>query len=154
MVSYSGLVTCDTTTYASSGLPPYYFKLLPERKMKGFEHPITVYQYVGITMKSIFGMALAMKMPENTSLLGRKKEIDLFVNCLEACNRFGQRQMLAFEGTRGSGKSRLLNHLAQLGRSAGCRYRVLPCSFGTLPLPTPDSHGTLQPLGQCTWALD
>lgn len=51
MMSYPGLVTCDTTTNANSGLPPYYFKELPERKMKGFKHPITVYQYVGITTK-------------------------------------------------------------------------------------------------------
>uniref|UniRef100_A0A672TKS7 Guanylate cyclase domain-containing protein n=1 Tax=Strigops habroptila TaxID=2489341 RepID=A0A672TKS7_STRHB len=133
MVSYSGLVTCDTTTYASSGLPPYYFKLLPERKMKGFEHPITVYQYVGITMKreavgegaSKRDSSLLSSTPQQLFFLlvftGRKKEIDLFVNCLEACNRFGQRQMLAFEGTRGSGKSRLLNHLAQLGRSVNVR---------------------------------
>lgn len=85
---------------------------------------------------------------------GRKKEIDLFVSCLEASNHFGQRHMLAFEGTRGSGKSQLLNHLAQLGQSAGCRYRGLPCGFRTLLLPIPDSHGTLQPLGQYTLALD
>ncbi|KQL60883.1 hypothetical protein AAES_03866 [Amazona aestiva] len=52
---------------------------------------------------------------------GWKKEIDLFVNCLEAFNHFGQRHMLAFEGMRGSGKSQLLNHLAQLGQCAGCR---------------------------------
>ncbi|XP_033928991.1 adenylate cyclase type 10-like [Melopsittacus undulatus] len=122
MMSYSGLVTCDTTTYASSGLPSCYFKELPEREMKGFKHPVTVYEYVGITIKSVFGMALPTKMPDNASLLGRKKEIDLFVNCLEASNRFGQRHILAFEGTRGSGKSQLLNHLAQLGQSAG--YRV------------------------------
>ncbi|XP_061210801.1 adenylate cyclase type 10-like, partial [Neopsephotus bourkii] len=51
MVSYSGLVTCDTSTYASSGLPSCYFKELPERKIKGFKHPVTVYQYVGITSK-------------------------------------------------------------------------------------------------------
>lgn len=51
MVSYSGLVTCDTTTYANSGLPSCCFKELPERQMKGFKHPVTVYQYVGITTK-------------------------------------------------------------------------------------------------------
>ncbi|KAM8984016.1 adenylate cyclase type 10-like [Ara ararauna] len=69
MMTYSGLVTCDTTTYANSRLPTYYFKKLPERKMKGFKHPHTVYQYVGITTKSIFGMGLTMKMPDNASLL-------------------------------------------------------------------------------------
>lgn len=98
-------------------------------------------------------------MPQHLIFLfvftGRKKEIDLFVNCLEASNRFGQRHILAFEGTRGSGKSQLLNHLAQLGQSAGYRYRVFSCcSFGTLLLSIPDSHGTLQPLGQCALALD
>ena len=51
MVHYPGLVSCDAVTYASSRLPPYYFKELPERKMKGLSHPGTVYQYVGITKK-------------------------------------------------------------------------------------------------------
>ncbi|KAK4809486.1 hypothetical protein QYF61_014798 [Mycteria americana] len=51
MVHYPGLVSCDAATYAASQLPPYYFKELPERKMKGLSHPGTVYQYVGITEK-------------------------------------------------------------------------------------------------------
>lgn len=49
MVHYPGLVSCDAATYAASRLPPYYFKELPERKMKGISHPGTLYQYVGIT---------------------------------------------------------------------------------------------------------
>lgn len=102
--------------------------------------------------------SLLSSMPQQLIFLfvftGRKKEIDLFVNCLEASNRFGQRHILAFEGARGAGKSQLLNHLSQLGQSAGCRYRVLSCSFGTLLLSIPESHGTLQPLGQCALALD
>lgn len=51
MVHYPGLVSCDAATYAASQLPPYYFKQLPERKMKGLSHPGTIYQYVGITKR-------------------------------------------------------------------------------------------------------
>ncbi|XP_052635703.1 adenylate cyclase type 10-like [Harpia harpyja] len=98
MVHYPGLVSCDAVTYASSRLPPYYFKELPERKMKGLSHPGTVYQYVGITKKSIFGMGLAKKRSEYAPLLGREKEIDLFGSCLKAYEDLGQRHILAFEG--------------------------------------------------------
>ncbi|XP_069630019.1 adenylate cyclase type 10-like, partial [Haliaeetus albicilla] len=121
MVHYPGLVSCDAVTYASSRLPPYYFKELPERKMKGLSHPGTVYQYVGITKKSIFGMGLAKKRSEYAPLLGREKEIDLFGSCLKAYEDLGQRHILAFEGTMGSGKSHLLTELAYLGQAAGHR---------------------------------
>ncbi|XP_074874611.1 adenylate cyclase type 10-like [Buteo buteo] len=121
MVRYPGLVSCDAVTYASSRLPPYYFKELPERKMKGVGHPGTVYQYVGITKKSIFGMGLAKKRSEYAPLLGREKEIDLFGSCLKAYEDSGQRHILAFEGTMGSGKSHLLTELAYLGQAAGHR---------------------------------
>ncbi|XP_052632500.1 adenylate cyclase type 10-like, partial [Harpia harpyja] len=121
MVHYPGLVSCDAVTYASSRLPPYYFKELPERKMKGLSRPGTVYQYVGITKKSIFGMGLAKKRSEYAPLLGREKEIDLFGSCLKAYEDLGQRHILAFEGTMGSGKSHLLTELAYLGQAAGHR---------------------------------
>lgn len=49
MVNYPGLVSCDAVTYAASRLPPHYFKELPDRQMKGLEHPGTVYEYLGIT---------------------------------------------------------------------------------------------------------
>ncbi|XP_050769781.1 adenylate cyclase type 10-like [Gymnogyps californianus] len=121
MVHYPGLVSCDAATYAASRLPPYYFKELPERKMKGLSHPGTIYQYVGITKRSTFGMGLTKKRSEYVPLLGREKEIDLFVRCLKAYEDFGQRHILAFEGTMGSGKSHLLTELAYLGQVAGHR---------------------------------
>lgn len=83
---------------------------------------------------------------------GREKEIDLFVRCLKAYEDFGQRHILAFEGTMGSGKSHLLTELAYLGQEAGHRYRFL--ALGHCPCPSPDSHGTLHPLCWCTWPLD
>ncbi|XP_075377318.1 LOW QUALITY PROTEIN: adenylate cyclase type 10-like [Mycteria americana] len=121
MVHYPGLVSCDAATYAASQLPPYYFKELPERKMKGLSHPGTVYQYVGITEKSIFGMALTKERSEYVPLLGREKEVDLFVSCLKAYEDLGEGHILAFEGTVGSGKSHLLTELAYLGQAAGHR---------------------------------
>lgn len=54
---------------------------------------------------------------------GRKQEIDLFVSCLKAYRDLGERNVLAFEGTAGSGKSHLLAELAYLGQDAGHRYR-------------------------------
>ncbi|KAM6234893.1 adenylate cyclase type 10-like [Spheniscus humboldti] len=121
MVHYPGLVSCDAVTYAASQLPPCYFKELPEREMKGLRHPGTVYQYVGVTEESIFGMALTKKRSEHVPLLGREKEIDLFVSCLKAYKALGQRHILAFEGPMGSGKSHLLTELAYLGQAAGHR---------------------------------
>ncbi|KAM9264318.1 adenylate cyclase type 10-like [Morus bassanus] len=121
MMHYPGLVSCDAATYAASRLPPYYFKELPERNMKGISHPGTLYQYVGITKESIFGMGLTKERSEYAPLLGREKEIDLFVSCLKAYKELGQRHILAFEGMMGSGKSHLLTELAYLGQAAGHR---------------------------------
>ncbi|KAM6414148.1 adenylate cyclase type 10 [Rhynochetos jubatus] len=52
---------------------------------------------------------------------GQQKEIDLFVSCLKAYEDLGKSHILAFEGTRGSGKSHLLTELARLGQAAGHR---------------------------------
>ncbi|PKU27218.1 adenylate cyclase type 10-like [Limosa lapponica baueri] len=52
MVHYPGLVSWDAVTYAASRLPPYYFRELPEREMKGISQPGPVCQYVGITKES------------------------------------------------------------------------------------------------------
>ncbi|KAM6032727.1 adenylate cyclase type 10-like isoform 1-T1 [Theristicus caerulescens] len=119
MVHYPGLVSCDAATYAASRLPPWCFKELPEREMKGVGHPGTVYQYVGITEESMLGMGLTKERSEDVPLLGREKEVDLFVSCLKAYEDLGQRHILAFEGTMGSGTSHLLTELAYLGQAAG-----------------------------------
>ncbi|PKU30253.1 adenylate cyclase type 10 [Limosa lapponica baueri] len=119
MVHYPGLVSCDAVTYDASRLPHYYFRELPEREMKGIIQPGPVYQYVGITEESIFGLGFPKKRSEYIPLLGRKQEIDLFLGCLNAYRDLGQRNILAFEGTTGSGKSHLLTELASLGSGAG-----------------------------------
>ncbi|XP_014816193.1 PREDICTED: LOW QUALITY PROTEIN: adenylate cyclase type 10 [Calidris pugnax] len=121
MGHYPGLVSCDAVTYAASRLPPYYFRELPEREMKGISQPGPVYQYMGITEEGIFGLGLPKKRSEYVPLLGRKQETDLFVGCLTAYRDFGQGNILAFEGTTGSGKSHLLAELASLGQGAGHR---------------------------------
>ncbi|KAM6336772.1 adenylate cyclase type 10 [Alca torda] len=121
MVHYPGLVSCDAVTYAASRLPASYFKKLPEREMKGLSQPVLAYQYMGVTEESIFGVGLTKKRWEYVPLLGRKQETDLFVSCLNAYRDSGQRNILAFEGTMGFGKSHLLTELASLGQDAGHR---------------------------------
>ncbi|XP_054667428.1 adenylate cyclase type 10-like [Grus americana] len=121
MVQYPGLVSCDAVTYAASRLPPYCFKELPAREMKGISCPDTIYQYVGIAKRSMFCMGLAKERSEYVPLLGREKELDLFASCLKAYKDLGRRHILAFEGTMGSGKSHLLTELAYLGQAAGHR---------------------------------
>ncbi|XP_068264110.1 adenylate cyclase type 10-like [Nyctibius grandis] len=121
MMHYPGLVSCDARTYAASRLPPYFFKELPEQKMKGISNPGSVYQYLGINEEIVFGMGLTKTSSEYRSLLGRDKEIELFCRCLKAYGESGQRHILAFEGTTVSGKSRLLAELAYLGQAAGHR---------------------------------
>ncbi|XP_074465209.1 adenylate cyclase type 10-like [Larus michahellis] len=125
MVHYPGLVSCDAVTYAASRLPASYFKELPEREMKGLRQPGPVYQYVGVTEESIFGVGLTKKRSEYVPLLGRKQETDLFVSCLNAYRDSGQRNILAVEGTMGCGKSHLLAELASLGQDAGHRVFAL-----------------------------
>ncbi|XP_074465203.1 adenylate cyclase type 10-like [Larus michahellis] len=125
MVHYPGLVSCDAVTYAASRLPASYFKELPEREMKGLRQPGPVYQYVGVTEESIFGVGLTKKRSEYVPLLGRKQETDLFVSCLNAYRDSGQRNILAVEGTMGCGKSHLLAELASLGQDAGHRVVAL-----------------------------
>ncbi|XP_065512968.1 adenylate cyclase type 10 [Caloenas nicobarica] len=121
MVNYPGLVSCDAATYAASRLPAYCFKELPEKKLKGFSQTCTVYEYVGITNKCIFGMGLTKKRSEYGPLLGREKEIEVFQSCLKAYQDFRERHVLVFEGSTGSGKSHLLTELAYIAQDAGQR---------------------------------
>lgn len=51
MVHYPRLVACDEATYTASRLPGYFFRELPETKLKGVTNPGHIYQYVGITEK-------------------------------------------------------------------------------------------------------
>ncbi|NXF41816.1 ADCYA cyclase, partial [Nyctibius bracteatus] len=121
MMHYPGLVSCDAVTYTASRLPPCFFKELPEQNMKGITKPGRVYQYLGITKES----SLLFSTPQQLIFLfvftGRDKEINLFCSCLKAYEELGQRHILAFEGTMGSGKNHLLTELAYLGQAAGHR---------------------------------
>ncbi|NWW83909.1 ADCYA cyclase, partial [Rhynochetos jubatus] len=121
MMHYPGLVSCDAATYAASQLPPNYFKELPETKMKGLSHPGTIYQYVGIPKESTLLFSAPWQLVFSFVFAGQQKEIDLFVSCLKAYEDLGKSHILAFEGTRGSGKSHLLTELARLGQAAGHR---------------------------------
>ncbi|XP_066844000.1 adenylate cyclase type 10 isoform X2 [Anser cygnoides] len=123
MVHYPRLVSCDEATYAASRLPGYFFKELPETKLKGVTNPGHIYQYVGITEKRIFDMGLTKERSDYGPLLGREVEIDLFERSLKAYEALGQPHILAYVGILGSGKSHLLTELAFLGQAA--RHRVV-----------------------------
>ncbi|XP_016047464.1 adenylate cyclase type 10 [Erinaceus europaeus] len=51
MMYYPGIVTCDSVTYNSSNLPPYFFKELPKKVMKGVADSGPVYQCLGLNEK-------------------------------------------------------------------------------------------------------
>ncbi|OXB62420.1 hypothetical protein ASZ78_014021 [Callipepla squamata] len=106
MMCYPGQVSCDAETYVASCLPSYSycFKELPKRNMKGVTNPITAYEYIWASPRSI-----------------RKVEINLSEHCLEAYKNRGEPHILAFVGVPGSGKSHLLPELAVLGWAAGHR---------------------------------
>ncbi|XP_062457207.1 adenylate cyclase type 10-like [Rhea pennata] len=132
MEHYPGLVSCDAATYAASRLPQSYFKELPKAQMKGVGDPGTVYQYLGMSQKLIFGMDLTEERSEYGPLLGREKEIALFESALKAYRTCHESSILAFEGVLGSGKSHLLTELASLGQAAG--HRVVAVELTELNL--------------------
>nr|KAF6396061.1 adenylate cyclase 10 [Rousettus aegyptiacus] len=51
MTYYPGVVTCDSVTYNGSNLPPYFFKELPKKVMKGVADAGPVYQCLGLHEK-------------------------------------------------------------------------------------------------------
>ncbi|XP_067173300.1 LOW QUALITY PROTEIN: adenylate cyclase type 10-like [Apteryx mantelli] len=132
MEHYPGLVSCDAATYAASRLPQSYFKELPKAKMKGVGDPGTVYQYLGMSEKLIFGLDLMEERSAYGPLFGREKEIALFESALEAYVAHQESHILAFEGMLGSGKSHLLTELASLGQAAG--HRVVAVELTELNL--------------------
>ncbi|KAM6111150.1 adenylate cyclase type 10 [Pterocles gutturalis] len=121
IMCYPGVVSCSDVAYAASQLPPEYFKELPLKEMKGISCPVTVYQYVGVTKESIFGVGMTKTKSEYGPLLERKKETELFGSCLKAYKESGETHILAFEGAVGAGKSHLLTELVCLGRDADHR---------------------------------
>ncbi|XP_062457205.1 adenylate cyclase type 10-like [Rhea pennata] len=132
MEHYPGLVSCDAATYAASRLPRSYFKELPKAQMKGVGDPGTVYQYLGMSQKLIFGLDLMEERSEYGPLLGREEEIALFESALKAYGTCRESSILAFEGVLGSGKSHLLTELASLGQAAG--HRVVAVELTELNL--------------------
>ncbi|XP_068786038.1 adenylate cyclase type 10-like, partial [Struthio camelus] len=114
MEHYPGLVSCDAATYAASRLPRWCFKELPEAKMKGVVDPGPVYQYLGVSAKSVFGMDVMKERSGYSPLLGREEEIALFESYLKAYVDKKASHIMAFEGVTGSGKSHLLTELASL----------------------------------------
>jgi hypothetical protein len=51
MMYYPGIVTCDSVTYNGSNLPPYFFKELPKKVMKGVGDSGPIYQCLGLNEK-------------------------------------------------------------------------------------------------------
>ncbi|XP_054836317.1 adenylate cyclase type 10-like [Eublepharis macularius] len=119
MMYYPGLVTCDSVTYSESKLPHYCFQEVPFTDMKGILNPGTIYQYLGITEKTmIFKAYLTKERCEDYPLLGRKRETDIFEELLEKFKYFKESHILIYEGHFGYGKSQLMAEIAYLGQTA------------------------------------
>ncbi|XP_044295320.1 adenylate cyclase type 10 [Varanus komodoensis] len=120
MMNYPGLVTCDAVTYAKSKLPHYFFEELPLIEMKGVVNPGTVYQFLGISEKTmIYKAYLTRERSEDYPLLGRKKETDIFESLLSDFRSSKISQVIIYEGLMGYGKSQLMAEIAFLGQAPG-----------------------------------
>ncbi|XP_074122612.1 adenylate cyclase type 10 [Sminthopsis crassicaudata] len=118
MMYYPGIVTCDSVTYSNCSLPSYFFKELPKQHMKGVAEPGPVYQCLGLNEKVMFGMSsLTCSRHEDYPLLGRNKEIRLFLYNMKQFLLAKSSQILMFEGVTGYGKSQLINELGYLAQS-------------------------------------
>ncbi|KAM7162914.1 adenylate cyclase type 10 [Macrochelys suwanniensis] len=122
MMYYPGLVSCDVVTYANSRLPPYFFEALPQTEMKGVVNPGVVYQYLGISEKTMIGKAYITKeRSEYYPLLGREKELEIYDTLLKGFVGSTEGRVIMYEGLMGYGKSQLLAEIAYLGQKAGHR---------------------------------
>ncbi|XP_016004066.1 adenylate cyclase type 10 isoform X2 [Rousettus aegyptiacus] len=109
MTYYPGVVTCDSVTYNGSNLPPYFFKELPKKVMKGVADAGPVYQCLGLHEKVMFGMAyLICNRNEGYPLLGRDKEIKYFMYTMKEFLGSNCSRVLMYEGLSGYGKSQIL----------------------------------------------
>nr|XP_020830297.1 adenylate cyclase type 10 isoform X2 [Phascolarctos cinereus] len=118
MVCYPGIVTCDSVTYSNCSLPSYFFKELPKRHMKGVAEPEPVYQCLGLNEKVLFGMSsLSCNRQEDYPLLGRNKEIRLFLHNMKEFLLSQSSKVLMFEGVSGYGKSQLVSELGYLAQA-------------------------------------
>ncbi|XP_068950616.1 adenylate cyclase type 10 [Petaurus breviceps papuanus] len=124
MMYYPGIVTCDSVTYNNSNLPSYFFKELPKQHMKGVAEPGTVYQCLGLNETVMFGMSsLSCSKCEDYPLLGRDKEIKLFLHNMKEFLLSKSSQVLMFEGLTGYGKSQLISELVYLAQAE--EHRVI-----------------------------
>ncbi|XP_031792696.1 adenylate cyclase type 10 isoform X4 [Sarcophilus harrisii] len=118
MMYYPGIVTCDSVTYSNCSLPSYFFKELPKQHMKGVAEPGPFYQCLGLNEKVMFGMSsLTCSRHEDYPLLGRNKEIRLFLYNMKQFLLAKSSQILMFEGVTGYGKSQLVSELGYLAQS-------------------------------------
>ncbi|XP_074078020.1 adenylate cyclase type 10 isoform X2 [Macrotis lagotis] len=124
MMYYPGIVTCDSVTYSNCSLPSYFFKELPKQEMKGVAEPGPVYQCLGLNEKVMFGMSsLSCDKHEVRHLLGRNKEIRLFLHNMKEFLLSKSSHVLMYEGITGYGKSQLVRQLGYLAQAE--EHRVI-----------------------------
>ncbi|XP_067117035.1 adenylate cyclase type 10-like [Osmerus mordax] len=135
MMYYPGVVTCDQETCHYSKLPQMYFSKLPEKPMKGVEHPGPVYQFVARRDQMNVGKAaISMLRGEGYPLLGRSPEMEVYSSTvssyLEArsAGHMDYTNIVIFEGAAGYGKSRLLAEIAYRATKEGMRVVSLELS--------------------------
>uniref|UniRef100_A0A8C0WML7 Adenylate cyclase type 10 n=1 Tax=Castor canadensis TaxID=51338 RepID=A0A8C0WML7_CASCN len=122
MMYYPGIVTCDSVTYNGSNLPPYFFKELPKKVMKGVGDSGPIYQCLGLNEKVMFGMAyLICNRNECYPLLGRDKEIRYFMCSMKKFLMSNCSQVLMYEGISGCGKSQILMEIEYLAQGESHR---------------------------------
>ncbi|XP_070447598.1 adenylate cyclase type 10 isoform X5 [Equus przewalskii] len=122
MMYYPGIVTCDSVTYNGSNLPTYFFKELPKKVMKGVADSGPVYQCLGLNEKVMFGMAyLSGNRNQDYLLLGRDKEIKIFMCTMKEFLMCNCSRVLMYEGSSGCGKSQILTEIEFLAQGENHR---------------------------------
>ncbi|XP_038605750.1 adenylate cyclase type 10-like [Tachyglossus aculeatus] len=122
VATFPGKVTCDEATYLRCLLPPSSFRKLPEKKLKDFSQPGPIYEYLGLQAERMFGKrGLLLENSELPALLGRAQELAPFQKALRGGTPTREGQLIVYQGSQGSGKSRLLAEAAHLARAEGRR---------------------------------
>ncbi|XP_046887362.1 adenylate cyclase type 10-like [Hypomesus transpacificus] len=135
MMYYPGLVTCDQETCHYSKLPQMYFSKLPEKPMKGVEHPGSVYQFVARRDQINVGKAaISVLREEGYPLLGRSPEMEVYSSTVSSYlearmdAHMDYTNIVIFEGAAGYGKSRLLAEIVYRATKEGMRVVSLELS--------------------------
>uniref|UniRef100_A0A6I8PAT3 Guanylate cyclase domain-containing protein n=1 Tax=Ornithorhynchus anatinus TaxID=9258 RepID=A0A6I8PAT3_ORNAN len=122
VTTFPGKVTCDEGTYLRCLLPPSYFRKLPEKRLKDLPQPGPIYEYLGLQAERMFGKrGLLIEDSELPALLGRTQELAPFQKALRGGTPTREGQLIVYQGSQGSGKSRLLAEAAHLARAEGHR---------------------------------